>query len=80
MSVPRLKVRRIPPAALVRMSVRTPSVAKTRTGRTTVSAEWPSYRWNRPLCTSTGVPPSVPATSSPWWPTTVGAGNPAISL
>ena len=56
-----------------------PSVAMTLTGRATVSAAWPSYRWNRPLWTSTGVPPSVPATSSPWCPTTVVAGNPAIS-
>ena len=29
---------------------------------------WPSYRWKRPLCTSTGAPPSVPTTSSPLVP------------
>ena len=43
-NAPRANVRRTPPAALVRMSVRTPSFAMTRTGRPTTVAEWPSYK------------------------------------
>ena len=31
----------------------TPSRAKTRTGSAVSDAGWPSYMWNRPLCTST---------------------------
>ena len=53
MTVPEPKLRRIPPAALVRITVPTPSRAKTRTGSAVSDAGWPSYMWNRPLCTST---------------------------
>ena len=79
-TVPEPKLRRIPPAAFVRMSVSTPSLANTRTGSAQSDAGWPSYMWNRPLCTSTSRPASVPATSSPLWPMTVGAGKPGMSL
>ena len=54
MSAPRLKVRRMPPAALVRMSVSDPERREDPDRQDDGLAPCPSYRWNRPLCTSTG--------------------------
>ena len=79
-TVPEPKLRRMPPAAFVSTSVPTPSFAKTRTGSAHSAAGCPSYIWNRPLCTSTSRPASVPATSSPLCPMTVGAGKCGMSL
>ena len=78
-SVPGLKVRRMPPAAFVRSATRMPSAAAVRMPSAAVAASWPSYMWNRPLWASTSFPPSVPHTSSPLCPSTVGTGNPGIS-
>ena len=54
--MPGVKVRRIPPAALVTMRVSTPSAAKTRTGSTDVDDHaWPDEPLERQLIDAGGV-------------------------
>src|ERR1700722_16538808 len=69
----------MPPAAFVRIRLRTPARPSTRVGNTTSAAEYPSYKCTRPCITATGTSPDFPITSCPACPKAVERGKPGIS-
>ena len=78
-SVPAPKSGFTPPAALVSTTISAPRRRIRSTGWTTKPAEYPSYRWKRPCCTTTAAPARWPKSSLPACPGAVAAGQPGSS-